>query len=180
MSFNMVTRRNAMANKSAQSVGSKRPYSGSYVTGANEPPTTSRVKKDAVKPMSNPWTRRIDSSKGEKLVEPVEVEDNGKEVSSDGDEDWKEVKSRRKGNRVGAVSPKEIWSPKPAQKTPVIPYDVDWPVLMKVGTHTGPVQRTHQEQPFKWNRWSNCQRSRSGQALCGGHRRGPESKRQPG
>ena len=51
MSFNMVTRGNAMANKSAQNVGSKRTYSGSYVTGANEPPTTSRFTKEILSPI---------------------------------------------------------------------------------------------------------------------------------
>ena len=53
----MVTRGNAMANKSSQSVGSKQTYSGSYVTGANEPPTTSRVTKDAVTSMIWKWSR---------------------------------------------------------------------------------------------------------------------------
>ena len=43
MSFNMVTRRNA-------SVGSNRSFSGSYVTGANEPPTTSRFTKEILFP----------------------------------------------------------------------------------------------------------------------------------
>ena len=50
MPFNMITRGNAMANKSSQSVGSKRTYSGSYVTGANEPPTTSRFTKEILFP----------------------------------------------------------------------------------------------------------------------------------
>ena len=132
MSFNIVTRGNAMANVSARKLGSKRSFSGSYVTVEKESPTTSRFKKDAVKPMSNPWTRRRNNSKGGKVVELVRAEENGEEVPSDGDEEWKEVKSRRKVNRP------EVSYPKPAQAEVNMPsgmqYDVDWPVLMKVGT----------------------------------------------
>ena len=49
MSFNMVTRGNAMVDVPARKLGSKQTYSGSYVTVEKESPATNRYKKDAVR-----------------------------------------------------------------------------------------------------------------------------------
>ena len=59
-SFNMVTRGNAMANKSSQSVGSKRSYSD-LNRRENEPLTKNR-KEAVVVPKANPWSKRAESA----------------------------------------------------------------------------------------------------------------------
>ena len=132
----MVTRSNANVKSASGTLAVKQPFSGRDLIVEKVPPKPQDSQKNAER---NPWIKGNTVLKRKNLAKVVVAEKALEEELSVEDEEWVEVKSRRRVNRNGVVSPKPAQSEvvEKGGNTPsmvMMDHELEWLVLMKVGT----------------------------------------------
>ena len=134
----MVLRRKTNAKVMVvDKLATKRLYSGHALPKEKEPP----------KPQEqNPWAKRRE---GKKVQDAVVAEKGLEEDCSAGEEEWREVKARKRGGSEGVVSPKLVRAPVGVVEPTAMEYELEWPLpVVTVGT---PVVFRHLKRSLAMN-----------------------------